>query len=471
MLTPGCSFPGVEDADATYRPLPVEMFDYARSDTHFLLYIYDNMRNALIDKANQSLPEDNPLDTVQQKSKETALQLYERFIYDESRGMGAGGWYNMLRKTPALFSKEQFSVFRAVHRWRDRVAREQDDSVNYVMPKHVLFSIARAMPVDMPSLIRVLHPISTPAQSRTGELLAVIQQARETGAEGPDMASLLRPLAADDQMTEPWTNSSTMPGVSIEDMALRLRINAEDGSQMQPVRSLLSSFWGSTFGSSLWEQRKVENAMHGGIRLALPLPPLTAQIFQDAPSSTHVAPSESVVDPGARAEHSFVRERVKPRNGDDGIFIIKQLGGSRKRKSTEMEEGLASASGLGQDSDDSGDGGVMIVEEDSKTQLPAPARAASKAEIKRAAPLEAGVASGPVSAPTHEFSGSDRAEETSVPPFDYANAASVLHAGTMERDRLRSRRGFDPYSKAGHAPSGARRVQGERPGKTMTFRR
>lgn len=34
------------------RPLPEAALKYARGDTHYLLYIYDQLRNALIDKAN-----------------------------------------------------------------------------------------------------------------------------------------------------------------------------------------------------------------------------------------------------------------------------------------------------------------------------------------------------------------------------------------------------------------------------------
>lgn len=35
-----------------YRPLPQELIDYAREDTHYLLYIYDMMKNQLIEKGN-----------------------------------------------------------------------------------------------------------------------------------------------------------------------------------------------------------------------------------------------------------------------------------------------------------------------------------------------------------------------------------------------------------------------------------
>jgi len=46
-------------ADWRQRPLNEEMLRYARDDTHYLLYIYDVMRQELIDKgiqANSSNP-------------------------------------------------------------------------------------------------------------------------------------------------------------------------------------------------------------------------------------------------------------------------------------------------------------------------------------------------------------------------------------------------------------------------------
>ena len=35
------------------RPLPLEMLTYAREDTHYLLYIYDVLRNLLIQRSNE----------------------------------------------------------------------------------------------------------------------------------------------------------------------------------------------------------------------------------------------------------------------------------------------------------------------------------------------------------------------------------------------------------------------------------
>jgi exosome complex exonuclease RRP6 len=132
-------------ADWRVRPLPAEMLHYARADTHFLLFVYDNLRNALLDRAQSpsssraASPHGVPLKPdllvreVLARSAETALRVYEREQYD-SAGAGPGGWDTLARKWnkgmllaegPGGMRKE---VYIAVHAWRDHVARAEDES-------------------------------------------------------------------------------------------------------------------------------------------------------------------------------------------------------------------------------------------------------------------------------------------------------------------------------------------------------
>ena len=55
-----------------YRPLPEELIKYAREDTHYLLYIYDKMRNELIERGNE---QNNLLHSVIQKSTRVCSQV------------------------------------------------------------------------------------------------------------------------------------------------------------------------------------------------------------------------------------------------------------------------------------------------------------------------------------------------------------------------------------------------------------
>lgn len=141
--------------DRSIRPLPQEMLTYARSDTHFLLYIYDNLRNALLEHAesrSQSpqpsaststssprIPAQSFLHEVLSRSRDTALRLYEQDGYDSRGGSGSGGWDNLAKKwnKAALTANADDGlakgVYKCVHAWRDMVARIEDESTRFVL--------------------------------------------------------------------------------------------------------------------------------------------------------------------------------------------------------------------------------------------------------------------------------------------------------------------------------------------------
>ena len=131
------------------------MLLYARADTHFLIYIYDCLRNALIDRSQSRSGSRSPssstpvpvqsgpnslLETVIARSRETSLRTYQKEVYDAAGGSGSAGWDTLAHKwnKPFLFANENRigsvqRVYRTVHAWRDRVAREEDESTRYVL--------------------------------------------------------------------------------------------------------------------------------------------------------------------------------------------------------------------------------------------------------------------------------------------------------------------------------------------------
>ena len=62
------------------RPLPAEMEKYAREDTHYLLYIYDRMRNELIRRKREN---QDPLRTTLSRSKDVCLKTYQKPTFRE----------------------------------------------------------------------------------------------------------------------------------------------------------------------------------------------------------------------------------------------------------------------------------------------------------------------------------------------------------------------------------------------------
>ena len=218
----------------------------------------------MIDRTDGSVPYENRIETVLQKSKETSLLRYERQIYNAESGKGAGGWFQLIVKTPTMLNKEQFSVFRAIHEWRDRVARQDDDSTSFVMPNHVIFSIAKVMPMDMVALLGLAHPISHSVKSRTGELLEIIKAAKFRGKDGPSMINVLRPDSVGATISADVTASKSPPPVLLSAKFDESELRTEE-----------SNFWGGAFGSSVWDSPKPNNT-NDGMRLAVPLPALSS---------------------------------------------------------------------------------------------------------------------------------------------------------------------------------------------------
>ncbi|KAK9718818.1 exosome nuclease subunit [Basidiobolus ranarum] len=144
-------------ADWRIRPLPTEMMKYARTDTHYLLYIYDRMRNELINKSNPTTL--NLMLATLDRSKETALRTYEKEVHNPETGEGPGGWKNLYSKWNRAMDYRQFAVFRALHAWRDQTARDEDESTRYVLPNHMLFALSERMPTDAPGVLGCCNPI------------------------------------------------------------------------------------------------------------------------------------------------------------------------------------------------------------------------------------------------------------------------------------------------------------------------
>ncbi|KAI8373901.1 ribonuclease H-like domain-containing protein [Blakeslea trispora] len=183
LLKKYCNF----DADKKYqladwriRPLPEEMLNYARSDTHFLLYIYDCLRNELL--AN-SPSEGSLMRVCLQRSNEVALQKYEKEAYDAAHGLGPGGWKNMLSKWKYALNSQQLAVFKALHSWRDHVARDEDESVRYVLPNHMLMALVERMPTDSSGVIGCCNPCPTLVRMNAQALGYLIQKAKMDSSE------------------------------------------------------------------------------------------------------------------------------------------------------------------------------------------------------------------------------------------------------------------------------------------------
>jgi exosome complex exonuclease RRP6 len=447
------------------RPLSDDLFNYARADTHFLLYIFDNMRNELIDKSDLSNPEKDKIADVLEKSRETALQRYEHPIYDTEFGLGAGGWYRLITRTPVQYTPQQFAVFRAVHKWRDDVARAEDESPLFILPNHAVFSIARTLPTDRTALFSVIQHVSHMLRVRADELVGVIAEAKAAGSEAPDLIETIKKIEdmrfaeraerAEARAAKITTESiEASPALEPAPLAATL--------ETPPLRAPASSFWGSLWsGGPANAQRRPFSA--SSVSLALPLPPLTAEVFTEGTGVVvEISPAEE------KPEHAFVPKEDRPAEDQrTDIFIVKQLGGKRKRAPVESPVQASELEGedIAVQADE-----VMLDDAEAERQRRKQQKKEEKArkkELKRQEALQ------------QSSSNPDTLNYDDEPAFDYASAPSVLRARDGEKDKSGSGKkkrekkksqGFNPYGKMADAPKGLPRTQKEAPGRSKTFK-
>ncbi|KAJ9060599.1 exosome nuclease subunit [Entomophthora muscae] len=144
-------------ADWRVRPLPTPLLEYARADTHYLLYIFDVMRNELLRGSNPDTL--NLLHATLDKSQVTASRRFVRTLYDSETGLSPGGWALTLEKCHLALSPRQIAAFRQLHAWRDLKAREEDESVRFILPNHMLFSLAFKMPTTTAGVVGCCEPV------------------------------------------------------------------------------------------------------------------------------------------------------------------------------------------------------------------------------------------------------------------------------------------------------------------------
>ncbi|KAK0649402.1 ribonuclease H-like domain-containing protein [Cercophora newfieldiana] len=471
-------------ADWRIRPLDEKMMHYARCDTHFLLYVYDKLRNELLENSDRSNPELNLIEKVLQRSKETSLQRYSSPSYDDETGYGKGRWFGPLTRSNTSWDGEQFAVYKAVHRWRDDLARRLDESTIYLMSPSVQADIAQYMPADKKALWALLGNHSRTLKEHMDGLFDVIQKAKAEGRNGPTVLQFLREARlADDNRINGQTTPVTTTDAAIPDVS--------------QLRSKVSQLWGNMPMSTIWEKSPKAVTSNENEVIVFTYPqPLHAQ-FGGEPQQDQEAAEES---PSGDRQAAEEEEPVKL----DQEFTLKA---GRKRKIDDDDEEMDSASDAeamdaaaegaepttpasstrpkapdaieflsvedGSESVDS-DGSdqeaasreTRALTRKEKAKAKKLARRAHK-EAKRRARKEKGSSSG------KEADG-EREDEEDEEPFDYSKAASVLHASKANGGAAdgKGKKAFNPYgNKSGEAPKGARKLGLAKSGRTATFKK
>lgn len=146
-------------ADWRMRPLLGPMLSYARSDTHFLLYVYDQLRNQLLSSGSQKMKE------VLHESRQVAKRRFEFTRFRPTLVSGSKVSCPIMApnaKEPYSSIMNQFNlpnhtrpIVEALYLWRDAKAKECDELVRYVMPNQLLVNFSLlALPVDKETILR-----------------------------------------------------------------------------------------------------------------------------------------------------------------------------------------------------------------------------------------------------------------------------------------------------------------------------
>lgn len=118
---------------------------YARSDTHYLIYCYEKLRNQLIDHGMDLL------ETVYNNSAFVCLKTYQPPRFNEL------GYLKLIsHRRP---TNQQVYALKKLWQWRDQTAREEDESLDYVLPDQMLLQIAEVLPREKQGIISCCSPV------------------------------------------------------------------------------------------------------------------------------------------------------------------------------------------------------------------------------------------------------------------------------------------------------------------------
>jgi exosome complex exonuclease RRP6 len=332
---------------------------YARSDTHYLLYIYDQLRRDLSARSKDT--NRDMITDVLDSSRKIAMLSYVRERYDYEEGSGTDGWRKLLlnNKGPRLHSNLQLTVFKRVHQWRDQIAREEDESVNYVLPNRSLMNLAASLPHSMQAVVAACHPVPPLVQVYAEDIAYIVQRTRkelaEEAAKAEATASEAIGSTVDSQhrngvtgATHVWYKDENTAPNGVKSVIEAVRHGAQFnvwGEQTDRLHTLVMST--SKFWEPLDREYKVRDPIHevGGeledVTLSVPLPPLTAQIYMTAEDVKAMETPEVKRDNVASlAEHPFVqksREEANQQKSGPEIIIARKLGKKEKKREREVD--------------------------------------------------------------------------------------------------------------------------------------
>lgn len=151
-------------ADWRLRPLPTELIDYARADTHFLIFIYHQMYKKLV--------ENDKLDVVLAESRKVASQRFENPGWNEVEPE----WVNFAIKY-RIHGEIGRAVLVKLYEWRDQMARKHDESPRFVMSPSMMANLCVTKPNNGAGVLSASHKVSNIVRNNAEEIARIVQKA------------------------------------------------------------------------------------------------------------------------------------------------------------------------------------------------------------------------------------------------------------------------------------------------------
>lgn len=442
-------------ADWRVRPLPKELLDYARADTHYLLYVYDRMRNELV---QASSADNNLVDYVCEKSKEECLQVYTRHHYDRENGLGTDGWMRLLltRQVKKL-DKAQFGVLRALHEWRDQKARELDEGSVTIMSNNYLYNCAFVRPESKYQLFgnREIGRASPYVTTFLDEILEVIKRGKVAGLEGPSVDEVIErnsdKLYAHSRFKQ--ANPSAKPqevqrsvAATMQKLVQRGEFGNTTTADIAKAAEVLANrfegslLWGAMQPSTAQSTINTEAAQMA-LSALLPMQNVVKSGDVDA-NARHIKPEPLETSAVNQTTNGDVRIVQEP--DIDVPFTLRDRKLKRPANELEAEDDLVSTNA-------NADSKPFAITDEGKAVRYRDARRAFKEARKE----------------------DDTTDQPELKPFDYANAESLLHPKAPEPLSTYTKpKILNPFAKALDTSTGAKRNKfgKEMAGKSHTFK-
>ena len=208
-------------ADWRIRPLSQEMLDYARCDTKYLIQLSRLMKRELVDKSNENL---NLLRSVYDASNDLCKFRYEKpFHHPET------SYLDSLVRSRANLNSRQAFAYRQMFNWRDKTARQEDESLSYVLPQHMLLKICSELPREMQGILACCNPVPPLVKQNLNQLHDIILKARD------------QPMVAVPAHQSVESNSASFQGENTVENSLKCPLDLSHFGEMQDgLESLLN---------------------------------------------------------------------------------------------------------------------------------------------------------------------------------------------------------------------------------------